>query len=149
MNFYGEDYSPAGKIKVPIDPEVLARDPYHCLLGLCRVVGLRYTVEQPRGPLGGWSVTLETADSWPGDFFGGLHPRNRGKRSFSTVGAATPLAGLTSSFEMAFRGLEESCQVWRRIVSDQPKYRNWFVEPDDEEPLTRLFLALKYGGVKL
>ena len=79
MSFYG-----TVPIKIPVDPEVLDRDPLHVLLGLCRVLGLRYTIEEAK--YRGWCVTLETTRDWPGDFYGGSHPRNRGKRSFGTIG---------------------------------------------------------------
>ena len=38
---------------------------------------------------------------------------------------------------------------WRRIAQGAPHMRDWFVEADDETPLTRLYLGVRRGGVKL
>jgi hypothetical protein len=132
-------------------PDDRERDPFECLLALCRVMGLRYDVWPAEHLVGKWVVSVEAARGWPADFFGGSAPRHRGQKGkYAVVGSATPLDGLSTAISMAFSDLWRNCEQWRSIVRDSaPAYRGWFVSPDEEGPLRRLLYRLKGGEVEL
>lgn len=119
-------------------------DPFEMLLGICRVLGLRYEIKEGLGGLGlqgPWQATLTTTDNWPADFFGGLHPKNRGKRTYTVLGSATPLDALRGAFYQAMQDLRRNCEMWRNIVRQQV-YPEWF---EERGPVLEMFDVLKNG----
>lgn len=113
-----------GKVDGGSNPANRTIDPFECLLGLCRVIGLYYEVGKHE-TTGHWWATVSSHD-WPADFYGGARTQTK-RRKYSVCGSESKLDALFSAITMAIGSLHHNCDVWRGIVEQMPEYASWFM----------------------
>ncbi|MDE2105474.1 MAG: hypothetical protein KGL39_50065, partial [Patescibacteria group bacterium] len=86
-------------------------DPFHCLLGLCRVLGMKVDIERV---LGKYHVCVSVY-GLPSNFF---HPRETGMHEFVVAGAISPISGLIHAMAMC----------WGKICTTAFHFQRGFME---------------------
>ena len=110
--------------------QAIKTDPFEAMLGLCRMMGLRYRVTEHDGK---WQCSVG-AQRFPADFHG-QHTR---ERVFSVVNCTDRLRGISTAMSMAVGALWRDCETWRRMVSETAEYRAWFTDETAEAAAEKL-----------
>jgi hypothetical protein len=106
--------------------KAIETDPFESLLGVCRVLGLRYEVTQHGDR---WTAKLTPTGHWPADFYAYTGERHGKQASFSVIGATDRLYALRTCLTMVWQSLFDNCRHWRSMVETHPKYQDWFPKP--------------------